>query len=150
MVVTGFEPLDLLEGIYLAVAQLEGGRAEVENQYRRAVRREGNRTAQERMVEVFEVSPRKWRGIGEIPSSGLRLRQRYRRFDAEERFGVEAARVEEAGECIAGLVLQGVKKPFECPAFGTRCTPETPLGAPMVSSEGACAAYYQYGRRQHD
>jgi len=150
MVVTGFEPLDLLEGIYLAVAQLEGGRAEVENQYRRAVRREGNRAAQERIVEVFEVSPRKWRGIGEIPSSGLRLRQRYRRFDAEERFGVEAARVEEAGECIAGLVLQGVKKPFECPAFGTRCTPETPLGAPMVSSEGACAAYYQYGRRQHD
>ncbi len=149
IVVTGFEPLDLLEGIYAAVAQLEAGRAEVENQYRRAVRREGNRAAQERIVEVFEVGPRKWRGIGEIPASGLRLRERFRRFDAEARFGAAAA-VEEAGECIAGLVLQGVKKPFECPAFAARCTPETPLGAPMVSSEGACAAYYQYGRRRHD
>jgi hydrogenase expression/formation protein HypD len=150
IVVTGFEPLDLLEGIHLAVAQLEAGRAEVENQYRRAVRREGNRPAQERVAEVFEVGPRKWRGIGEIPSSGLRLRERYRQFEAEARFGVTAAGVEEASECIAGLVLQGIKKPFECPAFGTRCTPETPLGAPMVSSEGACAAYYHYGKRLHD
>jgi hydrogenase expression/formation protein HypD len=149
IVVTGFEPLDLLEGIFMAVAQLEEGRAEVENQYRRAVRREGNRPAQQRVAEVFEVSPRKWRGIGEIPSSGLRLRERYRGFDAEARFGVAEAGVEEAGECIAGLVLQGIKKPLECPAFGTRCTPETPLGAPMVSSEGACAAYYHYGKRPH-
>lgn len=149
IVVTGFEPLDLLEGIFMAVSQLESGRAEVENQYRRSVRREGNRPAQELITEVFEVSPRKWRGIGEIPASGLRLREPYRRFDAEERFALEAPRVEESGECIAGLVLQGIRKPFECPAFGARCTPEAPLGAPMVSSEGACAAYYQYGKRQH-
>jgi len=147
IVVTGFEPLDLLEGVQMAVAQLEQGRAEVENQYRRAVRREGNRPAQARIAEVFEVAPRKWRGIGEIPLSGLRLRERYRAFDAEERFPVGVGVVEESSECIAGLVLQGLKKPFECPAFGTRCTPEFPLGAPMVSSEGACAAYYLYGRR---
>ncbi len=150
IVVTGFEPLDLLEGVQMAVTQLEEGRAEVENQYRRAVRREGNRPAQERIAEVFEVAPRKWRGIGEIPSSGLRLRERYRAFDAEGKFHVDAGAVEEPSECIAGLVLQGLKKPFECPAFGTRCTPETPLGAPMVSSEGACAAYYLYGGRRHE
>jgi hydrogenase expression/formation protein HypD len=149
IVVTGFEPLDLLEGVQMAVAQLESGRAEVENQYRRAVRREGNRPAQQRIAEVFEVAPRKWRGIGEIPASGLRLRERYRAFDAEQRFEVDAGSVEEPSECIAGLVLQGLKKPFECPAFGKRCTPETPLGAPMVSSEGACAAYYLYGRHKH-
>jgi hydrogenase expression/formation protein HypD len=150
IVVTGFEPLDLLEGVQMAVEQLEMGRAEVENQYRRAVRREGNRPAQQRIAEVFEVSPRKWRGIGEIPASGLRLRERYRVFDAEQRFNVGAQPVEEANQCIAGLVLQGLRKPFECPVFGTRCTPETPLGAPMVSSEGACAAYYLYGRRRHE
>ncbi len=150
IVVTGFEPLDLLEGVQMAVAQLESGRAEVENQYRRAVRREGNRPAQQRIAEVFEIAPRKWRGIGEIPLSGLRLRERYRGFDAEDRFQVGVGPVEEPTECIAGLVLQGLKKPFECPAFGTRCTPETPLGAPMVSSEGACAAYYLYGRRKHE
>jgi len=150
IVVTGFEPLDLLEGVQMAVAQLEQGRAEVENQYRRAVRREGNRPAQERIAEVFEVAPRKWRGIGEIPLSGLRLRERYRAFDAGEKFPVGVGTVEESSECIAGLVLQGLKKPFECPAFGTRCTPESPLGAPMVSSEGACAAYYLYGRRPHE
>jgi len=150
IVVTGFEPLDLLEGVQMAVTQLEEGRAEVENQYRRAVRREGNRPARQRIAEVFEVAPRKWRGIGEIPSSGLRLRAQYRAFDAEERFQVGAGAVQESGECIAGLVLQGLKRPFECPAFGTRCTPETPLGAPMVSSEGACAAYYLYGRRRHE
>jgi hydrogenase expression/formation protein HypD len=147
IVVTGFEPLDLLEGIHMAVAQLEQGRAVTENQYRRAVRREGNRPAQQRIAEVFEVSPRQWRGIGEIPASGLRLRERYRAFDAETRFGVTAGRVEESSECIAGLVLQGLRKPWECPAFAGRCTPETPLGAPMVSSEGACAAYYLYGKR---
>lgn len=147
IVVTGFEPLDLIEGIHMAVIQLEEGRAETENQYRRAVRREGNRPAQQRIAEVFEVSPRQWRGIGEIPSSGLRLRERYRDFDAETRFAVAAGRVAESSECIAGLVLQGLRKPWECPAFASRCTPETPLGAPMVSSEGACAAYYLYGRR---
>jgi len=147
IVVTGFEPMDLVEGILMAVRQLESGRAEVENQYARSVRREGNRPARERVAEVFEVSPRKWRGIGEIPSSGLRLRERYRAFDAEAKFAVAAGAVEESPECIAGLVLQGLKKPRECAVFGTRCTPETPLGAPMVSSEGACAAYYLYGRR---
>jgi hydrogenase expression/formation protein HypD len=148
IVVTGFEPLDLLEGIRLAVAQLEGGRAEVENQYARAVRREGNRKAQQLIAEVFEISPRCWRGIGEIPSSGLRLREPYRAFDAELRFPEAASEAAESQECIAGAVLQGLKKPHECPAFAVRCTPESPLGAPMVSSEGACAAYYRYGRKQ--
>ncbi len=148
IVVTGFEPLDLFEGIHMAVLQLESGRAEVENQYSRAVRREGNRPAQQRIAEVFEVSPRAWRGIGDIPSSGLRLREPYRRFDALTRFPVALGRVEESSECIAGLVLQGLKKPHECPAFAVRCTPEHPLGAPMVSSEGACAAYYLYGRHR--
>src|SRR5271165_88794 len=150
IVVTGFEPLDLLEGVHMAVAQLESGRADVENQYVRAVRRSGNRPAQERIAEVFEVTGRAWRGIGEIPASGLRLREAYRRFDAESRFAVPIGRVEESKECIAGLVLQGLRKPFECPAFGTRCTPDTPLGAPMVSSEGACAAYFHFGRRKED
>ena len=150
IVVTGFEPLDLLEGVQMAVAQLESGRAEVENQYARAVRRSGNRPAQERIAEVFEVTQRAWRGIGEIPSSGLRLREGYCRFDAEARFAVEIGHVEESSECIAGLVLQGLRKPYECPAFGTRCTPDTPLGAPMVSSEGACAAYFHFGRRKED
>ena len=147
IVVTGFEPLDLLDGIRMVVAQLESGRAEVENQYSRAVRREGNQPAQARIIEVFEVGPRAWRGIGDIPASGLRLREAYRRFDALARFPVALGHAEESSECIAGLVLQGLKKPHECPAFGTRCTPEKPLGAPMVSSEGACAAYYLYGRR---
>ena len=150
IVVTGFEPLDLLEGVQMVVAQLESGRADVENQYARAVRRSGNRPAQERIAEVFEVTRRAWRGIGEIPSSGLRLREAYRRFDAESRFAVEIGQVEESNECIAGLVLQGLRKPYECPAFGTRCTPDTPLGAPMVSSEGACAAYFHFGRRKED
>jgi len=147
IIVTGFEPLDLLDGIRMVVAQLESGRAEVENQYSRAVRREGNQPAQARITEVFEIGPRAWRGIGDIPASGLRLREAYRRFDALARFPVALGRAEESSECIAGLVLQGLKKPHECPAFGTRCTPEKPLGAPMVSSEGACAAYYLYGRR---
>jgi hydrogenase expression/formation protein HypD len=148
IVVTGFEPLDLLEGIHMAVAQLESGRSEVENQYSRAVRREGNRPAQRLISEVFEISPRAWRGIGDIASSGLRLREAYRRFDALARFPVALGRVEESSECIAGLVLQGLKKPHECPAFSVRCTPEKPLGAPMVSGEGACAAYYLYGRHR--
>lgn len=147
IVVAGFEPVDLLDGIRMAVEQLESGRAEVENQYSRAVRREGNLPARARIAEVFEVGPRAWRGIGEIPSSGLRLREAYRRYDALARFPVSSGHVAESPECIAGLVLQGLRKPHECSAFGTRCTPEHPLGAPMVSSEGACAAYYLYGRR---
>ena len=146
IVVTGFEPLDLLEGIRMAVAQLETGRAIVENQYARSVQREGNRTAQERIREVFEVSSREWRGIGEIPQSGLRLRQRYSLWDAEQKFRMAVVSVPESSDCQAGLVLRGLLKPHECPAFGKQCTPQRPLGAPMVSSEGACAAYYQYGK----
>jgi len=149
IVVTGFEPLDILQGIYLCVKQLEEGRAEVENQYTRSVRREGNRLAQQLIRHVFEVVPRKWRGVGEIPRSGLGLREEYAAFDAERRFGVAEQHAEEASECLSGLVLQGVKKPHECPAFGTRCTPEHPLGATMVSSEGACAAYYRYRKVAH-
>lgn len=144
IVVTGFEPLDILQGVLMCVRQLESGRAEVENQYSRAVRREGNRPAQQIVSEVFQVTPRKWRGIGEIPQSGLGLREAYAAFDAERKFGLGDLRVEESSECLSGLVLQGRIKPHECPAFGARCTPEHPLGATMVSSEGACAAYYRY------
>ncbi len=147
IVVTGFEPLDILQGILMTVQQLESGRAEVENQYRRAVRREGNQPAQDLIQRVFRVVPRKWRGIGEIPQSGLGLSAAYAGFAAERRFGVAEHRVEEPAECIAGLILQGLKKPHDCSAFGTRCTPEHPFGATMVSSEGACAAYYRYRRR---
>jgi hydrogenase expression/formation protein HypD len=146
IVVTGFEPLDLLQGVYMCIKQLEEGRFEVENQYTRSVRRKGNEPAQQLIREVFEVVPRKWRGIGEIPQSGLGLRGDYKHFDAELKFGLRDYSAEEETECIAGLILQGAKKPHECPAFGTRCTPEHPLGAPMVSSEGACAAYYRYRR----
>jgi hydrogenase expression/formation protein HypD len=149
-VVTGFEPLDILQGIYMVVRQLEQGRAEVENQYVRCVRREGNLAAQQIVREVFEVVPRKWRGIGEIPYSGLGLCQPYQAFDAERRFGLTAYTAEESTECISGEVLQGKHKPHDCPAFGTRCTPEHPLGATMVSSEGACAAYYRYRRQEVD
>lgn len=145
-VVTGFEPLDILQGIYMCVRQLEEGRAEVENQYARVVRREGNVPAQSLVREVFTVVPRKWRGIGAIPHSGLGLQDAYAAFDAERRFGLADYTVEESGACISGLVLRGVKKPHECPAFGKACTPEHPLGATMVSSEGACAAYYRYRR----
>jgi hydrogenase expression/formation protein HypD len=147
IVVTGFEPLDLLEGIDMAVAQLEGGSVRVENQYARAVTRKGNGPARQKIAEVFEVAPREWRGIGDIPESGLRLKGKYRRFDAEQRFAVDSIKAAEPADCISGLILQGIRKPFECPAFGVRCTPETPIGAPMVSSEGACAAYYLYARR---
>ncbi len=146
IVVTGFEPVDILQGILMCVRQLESGRAEVENQYARAVRRQGNRPAQELIRRVFQVVPRKWRGVGEIRESGLGLRAEYASFDAELRFGVADHTAEESPDCRSGLVLQGVLKPFECPAFGTTCTPEHPLGATMVSSEGACAAYYRYRR----
>ncbi len=146
IIVTGFEPLDILQGICMCVNQLEKGRAQVENQYARSVRREGNMPAQELIREVFCVTRRKWRGIGEIAQSGLRLREKYAGFDAEERFGIADHSTDESSECISGLILQGIKKPYECSAFGTACTPEHPLGATMVSSEGACAAYYQYRR----
>jgi len=149
IVVTGFEPLDIMQGIYMCVRQLEEGRAVVENQYTRSVRKEGNIPAQKLIREIFRVVPRKWRGIGEIPQSGLGLQEQYAAFDAEKRFGVAQHTAEEPAECISGLILQGIKKPHECPAFGVRCTPEHPFGATMVSSEGACAAYYQYRRRTH-
>ena len=147
IVVTGFEPLDLLQGIYLSVKQLEEGRAEVENQYSRVVSEQGNRQAQSIVTEVFGVVDRAWRGIGVIPGSGLGLREAYAGFDAERRFDLsEVGPRPEPAECIAGLVLQGLKTPHECDAFGRRCTPEHPLGATMVSSEGACAAYYRHRR----
>jgi hydrogenase expression/formation protein HypD len=149
IVVTGFEPLDLLEGIYMVVSQLEEGRHVVENQYTRAVRREGNRPAQKTISEVFEVTPRQWRGLGEIPASGFQLRGRFQKYDANRRFPFSGEPAKESPECISGLILQGLKKPHECAAFAIKCTPENPLGAPMVSSEGACAAYYHYGRRQN-
>lgn len=146
IVVTGFEPLDILEGVLLCVRQLEQGRAQVENQYARAVQRAGNVRARALLAEVFEVVPRKWRGLGEIPRSGLRLSPAYAEFDAERRFQLVDHHVEEPAECRAGEVLRGVLSPPDCSAFGTRCTPERPLGAPMVSTEGACAAYYRYRR----
>ena len=144
--VTGFEPLDLLQGIHLTLEALEAGRTGVENQYARAVTRDGNVAAQKILQEVFQVIDRPWRGIGVIPKSGLGLADAYRDFDAEVRFDVEHLTAEESPECIAGEILRGLKKPHECAAYGTRCTPEHPLGAPMVSTEGACAAYHQYGR----
>ncbi|MEN6492822.1 MAG: hydrogenase formation protein HypD [Thermoguttaceae bacterium] len=146
IVVTGFEPLDILQGVAMCIAQLEAGHATVEIQYSRSVRPEGNRPAIELIHKVFEPTARKWRGIGEIPQSGLMLRAEFAEFDASRRFGVEAIVADEPSECIAGEVLQGHKKPHECSAFGIRCTPDRPLGAPMVSSEGACAAYYRYRR----
>ncbi len=146
MVVGGFEPVDLLEAIAMLVDQLEDGRAELENQYSRSVTRTGSGAARKLMDEVFEVTGRQWRGIGPIASSGYRLRNNYSSFDAEKVFGTSDICVEEPPECIAALVMQGLKKPVDCTAFGTRCTPERPLGASMVSSEGACAAYYAYRR----
>ncbi len=146
IVVTGFEPLDLLEGMYMAVRQLEDGRHEVENQYARSVRRDGNRPAQMLVDRVFRLVDRQWRGIGTIPASGLGLREEFADFDAERRFGLLHIRASEPAACRAGEVLTGQLKPMQCPAFGAACTPEHPLGAPMVSSEGACAAYFNYGR----
>jgi hydrogenase expression/formation protein HypD len=146
IVVTGFETVDIMEGMLMAVEQLESGRFEVENQYVRSVKREGTVPARTLVSEVFELVDRKWRGIGEIPRSGLGLRPEFADFDAELRFGLSDLSVAEPAECRAGDVLRGKLKPFECPAFGVSCTPERPLGAPMVSSEGACAAYFNYGR----
>jgi len=146
VVITGFEPLDLLQGILLAVRQLEEGRAEVENAYARVVGADGNASARALVEDVFEVCDRKWRGIGIIPKSGLRLRHEYRGHDAEKLYDLEELETRESPLCISGQILKGLKKPKDCPAFGTACTPDSPLGATMVSSEGACAAYHAYGR----
>ncbi|MDH4128807.1 MAG: hydrogenase formation protein HypD [Spirochaetota bacterium] len=143
---TGFEPIDILEGILLVVKQLEEGKHEVINQYLRSVKRDGNMQAQKIINEIFEISHRKWRGIGEIPSSGLRIRDTYKDFDAEIKFNVQGIIQMEPEICISGTILQGLKKPNDCPAFGKECTPSQPLGATMVSSEGACSAYFKYQR----
>jgi len=148
IVVTGFEPLDLLEGVLMAVRQLESGRHEVENQYGRAVVRAGNPEARRMIARVFEPCDRAWRGIGVIPASGYRLREEFAAYDAARIFAMDGIVSREPEACISGLVLQGAKRPLDCTAFGTDCTPETPLGATMVSAEGACAAYYNYGRRR--
>jgi hydrogenase expression/formation protein HypD len=148
IVVTGFEPLDLVQGILMVVHQLEQGRHQVENAYPRVVTLEGNRPAQVVINQVFMECDRKWRGIGTIPASGWCLKSEFSEFDAETRFPISGIKPEESPVCIAGLILQGVKKPFECTAFGTQCIPEHPLGATMVSSEGACAAYYRYGLKK--
>jgi hydrogenase expression/formation protein HypD len=150
IVITGFEPVDLLDGVLHTVRQLEAGHSRVENQYSRVVTRVGNAAAQKLMWSAFEVCDRQWRGVGTIPKSGLRLRWELRDFDAERRFDVGALEAREPAECISGQILRGLKKPHDCPAFGTRCTPASPLGATMVSSEGACAAYYAYGRRERE
>jgi hydrogenase expression/formation protein HypD len=146
IVITGFEPLDLLQGTLMTVRQLEQGRAEVENQYPRVVKREGNRVAQDLVHTVFEVCDRQWRGVGAIPASGYKLREEFAAHDAERFFDVKQINTRESSVCISGLILRGVKKPHDCPAFGKQCVPEHPLGATMVSAEGACAAYYAYGR----
>jgi hydrogenase expression/formation protein HypD len=146
IVVTGFEPLDLLQGILMCVRQLEESRHEVQNQYARSVRPEGNPAARRLIDEVFTVTDRRWRGVGEIPASGLALAPRYRQFDAATRFNVATRIADEPEVCISGRIMRGVGKPVDCTAFGNACTPEHPLGAPMVSNEGACAAYYRYGR----
>jgi hydrogenase expression/formation protein HypD len=150
IVITGFEPLDILEGVLMVVEQLELGRAEVENQYSRVLGREGNLPAQELISKVFAVGDRKWRGVGTIPGSGYHLQEQFADFDAERRFEVQAIDTMEPAICISGQILQGIRKPHDCPAFGTACTPQHPLGATMVSAEGACAAYYAYGRHLKD
>jgi hydrogenase expression/formation protein HypD len=146
IVITGFEPVDMLEGILMTVHQLEAGTSKVENQYARAVRYEGNPQSKRLIEDVFEICDRKWRGVGIIPKSGYKLRYEYRDHDAERLFEVDDIETQESSECISGQILRGLKKPHNCAAFGTRCTPQNPMGATMVSSEGACAAYYAYGR----
>jgi hydrogenase expression/formation protein HypD len=149
IVVTGFEPVDIARGILACIKQLEAGRAEVENAYERSVQRDGNQPAQTIINQVFEPCDRAWRGIGVLPTSGYRLREEYVAYDAEQRFPeIQTIDTQESELCISGLVLQGIKKPDQCPAFGKECTPQNPLGATMVSSEGACAAYYRYGHYQ--
>jgi hydrogenase expression/formation protein HypD len=148
IVVTGFEPIDLLQGIYMAVKQLESGEAKVENQYIRYVQREGNLRAKEAIDEVFAVSDREWRGIGTIPHSGWEVNDDYARYDARKKFSLIAVASEDITTCIAGEIMKGKKKPFDCPHFGKGCTPEKPMGSPMVSSEGACAAYYHFSQAE--
>lgn len=149
IVVTGFEPLDILEGVLMCVRQLEQGKYEVQNQYARAVSSEGNIPAREMLQRVFEISTQSWRGVGEINSSGLRLRQKFAAFDAGQRFPMDFQSREDTSGCISGRIMQGLSKPDDCPHFGNRCRPQSPLGAPMVSTEGPCAAYYRYGTRPH-
>ena len=144
IVVTGFEPLDLLLGILAAVKQLERGEAKVENEYKRMVKEPGNQEAQKIIREVFEDADQDWRGIGTIPMSGWKLKEKYRAFDADKKFKIEINKVDENEDCIAGDIMKGIKKPFQCPHFAKRCTPQNPLGAPMVSSEGICAAYFHF------
>jgi hydrogenase expression/formation protein HypD len=146
VVVTGFEPVDLVQGILMVVRQLEKGEYKLENQYSRVVPPKGNPEAQKIIEQVFEVSDREWRGIGNIPMSGYEMRAAFSAFDANKKFNVNIEKVPESEECIAGLVLKGIKKPFECPQFGKKCKPQSPMGAPMVSSEGACAAYYHFSQ----
>ncbi len=150
VVVTGFEPVDLLQGILMTVRQLEKGEAKLENQYSRVVRPEGNPEAVKVIQQVFKVVDREWRGIGTIPLSGYGIRKEFEQYDANLKFDVNIEEVEESKECIAGQILKGIKKPNECPQFGKKCKPETPLGAPMVSSEGACAAYYHFHQAIQD
>ncbi|WP_066964432.1 hydrogenase formation protein HypD [Microbulbifer sp. Q7] len=147
IVVTGFEPLDILEGVLMCVRQLEQGSCDVQNQYARAVSREGNRPAREMLQQVFEISPQHWRGVGEIAGSGLRLRPQYTAFDADQRFPRVTTGRDDSRGCISGQIMQGRSKPDDCPHFGKACRPQSPLGAPMVSSEGPCAAYYRYANR---
>lgn len=147
VIITGFEPVDIMQGILAAVKQLEAGKAEVENAYGRAVKKEGNRHARELLKEVFAVRDQNWRGIGMIPLSGLALADSYRDFDASVRFDLSGISTRESTICIAGQILQGLMKPIDCPAFGKECIPEHPLGAPMVSSEGACSAYYRFSKK---
>lgn len=148
IVITGFEPLDLVQGIYMAVSQLEAGGYKVENQYARVVKKEGNKAAMEVISKVFEVGSREWRGIGEIPDSGYKISKAYEAYDAELKFKIAKDETTFNTKCIAGEILKGIKKPFECPVFGTECSPSNPLGAPMVSSEGACAAYYHFSNNE--
>jgi hydrogenase expression/formation protein HypD len=150
IVITGFEPVDILEGVLMVVRQLEEGRAEVENQYSRVLSRAGNRPAQDVIEQVFTISDRKWRGVGSISRSGYQLSEAFAGLDAERRFSVGEIQTAEPAICISGEILQGIKKPHDCPAFGTQCDPQHPLGATMVSAEGACAAYYAYGRHLSD
>jgi hydrogenase expression/formation protein HypD len=147
IVITGFEPVDILQSIYFAIRQLEEGRHEVENAYSRVVTREGNKAAKQLLQEVFTTIDRKWRGIGTIAKSGYSLREEFHRFDAEKIFPLQEIKKEENKLCMAGEILQGKKKPFDCKAFGRECTPDHPLGAPMVSAEGACSAYYRYKKQ---
>jgi len=150
IVVTGFEPLDIMEGVYMCVKQLEENRAELENQYVRSVKRDGNTGARGMIKRVFKISNRKWRGVGEIASSGLALQDEFKEFDACSKFDVNSFNSSESDICISGEILQGIKKPDQCPAFGKECTPLTPLGATMVSEEGACSAYYRYRSKNYE